>query len=636
MTLQTRFSELQSAGRVPLYCYKHATVDLDKADNVQIALGLQPSGRYLHLIDLDSHKPGQNATAARAAFETALPQVASKIEWYDTPRGLHGFFESYKRLPSGWLYDSQGNHIGELLNDGSHTRDHGDIAPHTLSLTDIDHLFLLWSVDCGEPGSAQWKERAKEGAKLTAGYNRIHPSEEELIGFLLAHCGPVGKQLAALFSERGSFDRSAAAGNLMQCLMYNARKLPGGASLRTVMAYWMAAKSYGKASDRDYNQVKDGCSLIAQIVHGDMKKNGKPWIRPSWVSGSTITSAPAPIPAPEPARPAHRPAGDREKHLATFRRVLEAIEPDDFGRRTYTLEYLADKMKIARCAVAPRTIQSYLKALRDAGEIVTAQIDGNGQPYAILKPCFGGADKSEKRIKPSAESPVNRGANEIAPERILTPQTAESSAVCIEDHHKTSAPPLSAYDLARTFFASAVDPLTGEVWERHTFARFKRFVEAHGPCHVPTARRAFAVEQKRARWSKQDAKTAEKVRKMDDSELKRRSRSAASRAAQLHRAGSRQAPVWDRLAGIYAAEEARRAPPDQLTLHEQWAQLGAEYQQAHQALKKHARPVARAARPAGAQDGGAPLSAPAGAPTPGTFDSLMAGIRAYHTGKEAA
>jgi hypothetical protein len=67
MTLQTRYTELQSAGRVPLYCYKHAPVDPRKADNVQIALGLQPNGRYLNLADLDSHKAGQDAHAARAA-----------------------------------------------------------------------------------------------------------------------------------------------------------------------------------------------------------------------------------------------------------------------------------------------------------------------------------------------------------------------------------------------------------------------------------------------------------------------------------------------------------------------------------------------------------------------------------------
>jgi hypothetical protein len=125
----------------------------------------------------------------------------------------------------------------------------------------------------------------------------------------------------------------------------------------------------------------------------------------------------------------------------------------------------------------------------------------------------------------------------------------------------TGRVPLYAYENA-----APVDPLTSEVWERHTFARFKRFAAAHGPCHMPTLSRAFNVEQKRSRWSKQDAKTVEKARHMDDGELKRRSRSVASRAAQLRKKGSRQALVWDRLAGIYAAEEARRAPPDQLTI----------------------------------------------------------------------
>jgi hypothetical protein len=117
-----------------------------------------------------------------------------------------------------------------LLSDDSHTRDHGDIAPATLTLTEIDHLFLHWSVDAGEPGSAQWKERAKEGATLTTGYTRIRVTRQALRDFLQKECGGVGSTLNAYFDECGSFDRSAAAGNLMQTLMYHARKLPGGAA----------------------------------------------------------------------------------------------------------------------------------------------------------------------------------------------------------------------------------------------------------------------------------------------------------------------------------------------------------------------------------------------------------------------
>ena len=124
----------------------------------------------------------------------------------------------------------------------------------------------------------------------------------------------------------------------------------------------------------------------------------------------------------------------------TFRRVLESIEPDAFGRRTYTLAYLEERMKIARCAVALRTIQGYLHDLRNAGEIVTAQIGGNGTPYAVLTRCFRGADNYQKRVETDPKPDTFWGADQIAEERILTPQTAETPLQCKEDHHNSIAP----------------------------------------------------------------------------------------------------------------------------------------------------------------------------------------------------
>jgi hypothetical protein len=47
-------------------------------------------------------------------------------------------------------------------------------------------------------------------------------------------------------------------------------------------------------------------------------------------------------------------------------------------------------------------------------------------------------------------------------------------------------------------------------------------------------------------------------------------------------------------------------------MHEQWAQLGAEYEKVHQTLKKRARLVARAAR----------VVEPAGAAEPDLFERL--------------
>jgi hypothetical protein len=120
--------------------------------------------------------------------------------------------------------------------------------------------------------------------------------------------------------------------------------------------------------------------------------------------------------------------------------VLEAIEPDAFGRRTYTLDSLAHKMKAVRCPAKSRTIQSYLKALRSTDEIVTAQIGGNGTPYAVLTGHFGGADNSQKRVETTPELPMFGGADRIAEERILTPQNAETSPQCKEDHQNPSTP----------------------------------------------------------------------------------------------------------------------------------------------------------------------------------------------------
>lgn len=692
--LQARYAELQSAGRVPLYAYKEAApVNPHKANTIKIALGLQPSGKFLYLDDLDSHKLGQNADAAKAAFERERPQIAGKVVWIPTPRGWHAFYETYKRLPTGRLYDSQGNHIGERLGDGSHTRDPGNIQTRTLTETECKLLIAFWPVEGGENSGEQWKERAKEGAGWVAGYSRIRLTKQQLKDFLLTHCGDAGRKRVQAFDTVG--DRSEEAARLMLTLLYGAYHLPCGPGFnercRTVMAYWMVAGSYGKADERDYNQEKDGCALLAAIIHGDTMKSGGKWQPPYWAANRTPDSTSvekSPIGEnAAPSRPAHRPVGDKEKHVAACLRILKNIVPDEHGQRTYSLAYLVEKMAAARCPAKTRTIQNYLMILRERGDIATGQINGNGRCYVLIAGIDftrkRNANNCENRVETAPELPADRGANQIAPERVLTPQTTQTTSQCKEDHHNISALPSvaqaansgesratpSAYDLARTFFASAVDPLTGEVWERHTFARFKRFVEAHGPCHLATARRAFDVEQKRARFNRRDAADVKQARTLGLEALRRKSRSLATQAAAVTRAlktgvqpptvleyqieyadgttrtWKTKAPAtltenYAKLllhrAGIYAAEEARRAPPDQLTMHEQWAQVGAEYEQVHQALKKHARPVARgAAAPVGAQGGGAPLSAPAGAPTPGTFDSLMAGIRAYHEGRAA-
>ena len=83
----------------------------------------------------------------------------------------------------------------------------------------------------------------------------------------------------------------------------------------------------------------------------------------------------------------------------------------------------------------------------------------------------------------------------------------------------------------------------------------------------------YKEQLQRRSWARRDAREAEKARALNSAALKRKSRSVAGQAAELHRKGDKRAPVFQRRAGIYAAEEARRAPPDQLSMHEQWAEV---------------------------------------------------------------
>jgi len=315
-----------------------------------------------------------------------------------------------------------------------------------------------------------------------------------------------------------------------------------------------------------------------------MKKNGKPWIAPFWVKGKTDLRpnlAEGIEPEPAPLRPAHRPTGDREKHLATFRRVLEAIEPDDFGRRTYTLQYLADKMKAARCEAKTRTIQSYLRTLRKDGEIVTAQIGGNGRPYAVLKPCFGGAIKSEKRVEIAPESPAFGGANEIADERILTLQTVEIPPVCIGDHHKTSAPTAEPGGASYTPIELPGVPYSGTTIERYL----------DFDTRLRLARESMRVPEE---WV---------------------DRTPPPRHVRRQQRQKGQDSFLGRGQDVKATYQRRK--------HHGTAPTPAPYRPRPRLEIEDLPEPPAAAAPLGAQDGGAPLLAPAGAPLAGAVERLQ-------------
>src|SRR6266536_758736 len=78
--------------------------DMRTATDTNVYHGLQPSGRYLSKIDLDNHTAGQDADAARAAFECQFPNIAKKVDWRPSEGkrgrpGWHGYVETNKPLP---------------------------------------------------------------------------------------------------------------------------------------------------------------------------------------------------------------------------------------------------------------------------------------------------------------------------------------------------------------------------------------------------------------------------------------------------------------------------------------------------------------------------------------------------------
>ena len=426
--------------RTPYTAAEAARADLN------IYHGLQRDGRYLAKIDLDSHHAGQDADAARAALEAALPHVARRICWQRSTsgRGWWGWVHTTKRLPHGKIYNADGQHLGELLSsDDSRSLDPGDIAPDTLRLTELEHLLSFWAVHTAESDGDRWSARAAEGKRYVVGYTRHHVKRAQLRTFLREQCGKVGAHLDALFDECSGFDRSAAAGNLMQCLLFNIHKLAlnAGYAERCALAYayWLAADSYGKAADKDYNQQKDGCALLAAILHEDRKLNGGNWRAPFWAKAHPTPAAHPELEAAPAPRPAHRPAGDKGKQIAKLKRILQKLQFENAERIYYYIDDLAGLLNVK----SRRAVQNYLAALAADNQIERGQDRGRGgRAWLILLPAFWGAQNSENAPEIAPESPAVWGAQPTLIEAITAPENADPAPQCKEDHQDLCAPPL--------------------------------------------------------------------------------------------------------------------------------------------------------------------------------------------------
>ena len=411
---------------------------------IQVRAGDQSNGINLYGFDLEgpSHGTQYDADREYEALKAALPRIANKLRRVRSTSGDGWWllFRAYKTLHSSQLFDGA-RKIGDFIGIGGTQRvpDPGDEPLAILTLTEIELLQTFWTFNhSGHTDDPRhWTNRATEGKRYVAGYTRHAITRPMLRTFLRQHGGKTGADLESLFSEVGGFDRSAAAGNLMQCLMFNIHKIAPRASYSEkcalAYAYWLAADSYGKAADKDYNQQKDGCALLAAILHEDRMQNGGQWRAPLWAKvHPTLKLQPEPEAAPAP-RAAHRPIGSQARQIQRLRHRIELLAFESSEKVYYNVDDWAEYLGVTR-----RSVQNYLAAIPG---IERGQEGGRGgRAYLILFPAFWGENKSQKAAEIEAKNACSRGENETAVLGTQKPEIAENTPQCKGDHQNLCAP----------------------------------------------------------------------------------------------------------------------------------------------------------------------------------------------------
>lgn len=162
-------------------------------------------------------------------------------------------------------------------------------------------------------------------------------------------------------------------------------------------------------------------------------------------------------------------------------------------------------------------------------------------------------------------APIEAPPLEAPIERAVSGENADRSLQCKGETH----PPLDAPSLPAAPPAWCSRPELAE-WVTDAFdcypgrASIRKVIkhvemQADGRrFNLATLKRLYDDERTRRAYARQDAKEIAKARAMRWSSLIKKSQALASAAAQMRREKNKRAPVWERMAGIYAAEEARR------------------------------------------------------------------------------
>lgn len=372
-----------------------------EADGVDIFMGRRTDGLYAVRLDLD----GAAAQAALAALEERAP-LARRLA-LQTSLGGQGrdlLFLTPRHVRSGILV-VDGKKIGECMGEGSGGRAHADTPflrgslEELPVLTDEETAALLTAAGY-RPYGTDRAELRRLGERLTAGYERYaHPAaiqrllverDGQLVPRIFDGDAPgqqIGRRLwRALMDQERAIDRSATYGALVQSLAHHAGPL-GADRWAKVRALAEHTEAGGKAREKTYRLAKDTAVLIGKVATGAPRDGGGSFTIPFWARAGDQA---APALEPAPARPPGRPAGDKARMLTRLRRVLARLEPDAFGRLVFTLAELQTALGRSR-----RSVQGYLAALEEAGEITRPrQVNGNGPLFVVPLADPGGDRKS--------------------------------------------------------------------------------------------------------------------------------------------------------------------------------------------------------------------------------------------------
>lgn len=272
------------------------------------------------------------------------------------------------------------------------------------------------------------------------------------------------------------------------------------------------------------------------------------------------------------------------------------------------------KGRAARLEISTATLDRLEDSLETLGLIAIEQVK-RGLPGRVLM--LGGVINipAPEVLSPAAAL----GADEVASIGTVSEQTAIEAPQYIGETHPPPEPPSPPAPPAagelRRWCDAAFDALA-DAGARYTFARVRKFVLADAagrPVDLGVLKRLYRAELERRQWARQEAREAEKARKLSRKALVRKSKNLSSAAAAMRRKADPRAPIWLRLAGIYAAEEQRR---DEQEARREGYTLAEEHTLLDQVddlrLDLRARRIGRAAQPEGGTRGGAcvPHSAP--------------------------